>query len=112
MFRIRFLRSPAAGTGGATPALYADNELARGATRLVTEHTATGRSPRSTPTSPGRRGTRSATGQRFAYGGCGIRYVRVLDYIAGSTQARLSRLPVSDPTPSITLGFDGWFLPK
>jgi hypothetical protein len=48
---------------------------------------------------------------QFTYGGCGIRYVSVLDYIAGSTQARLSRLPASEPTPRIA-GFDGWVLPK
>jgi hypothetical protein len=49
---------------------------------------------------------------QFAYGGCGIRYVSVLDYIASSRQARVSRLPASAPTPSIALGFDGWILPK
>ena len=45
-------------------------------------------------------------------GAAGSATLVVLDYIAGSTQARLSRLPASEPTPSITLGFDGWFLPK
>jgi hypothetical protein len=49
---------------------------------------------------------------QFAYGGCRIRHVNVLDYIAGSCPARLSRLPASGPTPSIALGFDGWVLPK
>ena len=49
---------------------------------------------------------------QFAYGGCGIRYVSVLDYIASSRQARVSRLPASAPTPSIAFGFDGWILPK
>jgi hypothetical protein len=48
----------------------------------------------------------------FAYGGCGIRHVNVVDYIAGSSQTRLSRLPASGPTPSVALGFDGWVLPK
>ena len=48
----------------------------------------------------------------FAYGGCGIRYVNVLDYIASSRDAGLSRLPASAPTPSIALRFDGWVLPK
>jgi hypothetical protein len=43
----------------------------------------------------------------FAYGGCGIRYVNVLDYIASSRDAGLSRLPASAPTPSIALRFDG-----
>jgi hypothetical protein len=48
----------------------------------------------------------------FAYGGCGIRRVNVLDYIAGSSQTRLSQLPASGPTPSVALGIDGWVLPK
>jgi hypothetical protein len=58
--------------------------------------------------------SRPAKGLRvqFAYGACGIRHVNVLDYIAGSNQTRLSRLPASGPTPSIALGFDGWVLPK
>jgi hypothetical protein len=58
--------------------------------------------------------TRPAKGLKvhFAYGGCGIRHVNVVDYIAGSKQTRLSRLPASGPTPSIALGFDGWVLPK
>ena len=38
--------------------------------------------------------------------------MNVLDYIAGSNQTRLSRLPASGPTPSVALGFDGWVLPK
>ena len=49
---------------------------------------------------------------QFAYGGCGIRHVNVVDYIASSRRARLSRLPAAGPTPSIALGFDGWILPK
>jgi len=48
----------------------------------------------------------------FAYGGCAIRYVSVLDYIASSTQPGLSQLPASGPTPSIALNFDGWVMPK
>lgn len=58
--------------------------------------------------------TRPAKGLKvsFVYGGCGIRYVSVLDYIAGSTQPRVSRLPASDPSPSIEVGFDGWVFPK
>jgi hypothetical protein len=48
----------------------------------------------------------------FAYGNCGIRYVNVLDYMAISTQPGLSRLPASEPTPSIARRFDGWILPK
>lgn len=49
---------------------------------------------------------------QFAYGDCGIRYANVLDYIASSRQPRISRLPASDPTPSIEIGFDGWIFPK
>jgi hypothetical protein len=49
---------------------------------------------------------------QLAYGGCGIRYVNVLDYIASSTQPRVSRLPASGPTPSVDVSFDGWVLPK
>ena len=48
----------------------------------------------------------------FAYGGCGIRRVNVVDYIASSQQPGLSQLPASAPTPSIGLRFDGWMLPK
>lgn len=48
----------------------------------------------------------------FAYGNCGIRHVSVLDYIASSAQPGLSKLPASEPTPSIALRFDGWILPK
>jgi hypothetical protein len=48
----------------------------------------------------------------FAYGHCGIRYAHVLDYITSARQPRVSRLPASDPTPSIEVGFDGWVLPK
>jgi hypothetical protein len=53
------------------------------------------------------RGPTKGLGVQFAYGGCGIHYVNVRDYIAGSTQARLSRPPASDPTRSIALRFDG-----
>jgi hypothetical protein len=48
----------------------------------------------------------------FAYGGCGIRRVNVVDYIASSRQPGLSRLEPTAPTPSIALRFDGWMLPK
>ena len=43
----------------------------------------------------------------FAYGGCGIRRVNVVD-IASSRRPGLSELPASAPTPSIGLRFDGW----
>jgi hypothetical protein len=49
---------------------------------------------------------------QFSYGGCGIRYVNVLDYVASSRQPVLSRLPAAGPTPSIALRFDGWVMPK
>lgn len=48
----------------------------------------------------------------FAYRGCGIRHVNLLDYIASSLDTALSRLPASGPTPSIAVRFDGWALPK
>ncbi|HUZ54041.1 MAG TPA: hypothetical protein VMU94_16135 [Streptosporangiaceae bacterium] len=48
----------------------------------------------------------------FSYGDCGIRYVNVLDYIAGARQPGISQLPASDPTPSVEVGFDGWMFPK
>ena len=48
----------------------------------------------------------------LAYGGCGIRRVNVIDYIASSRQPGLTRLPPSEPTPSVALHFDGWILPK
>jgi hypothetical protein len=43
----------------------------------------------------------------FAYGGCAIDRVNVLDYIASAAPVGLSRLPASEPTPSIALRFDG-----
>jgi hypothetical protein len=49
---------------------------------------------------------------QFAYGDCGIRHVNVVHYIASSRQPGLSRLPASEPTPSIALRFDGWILPQ
>jgi hypothetical protein len=49
---------------------------------------------------------------QFGCGGCGIRRVNVLKYIAGSSHTRLSQLPASGPTPSVALGFDGWVLPE
>jgi hypothetical protein len=48
----------------------------------------------------------------LSYGGCGIRYVNVLDYIAGAEQPRLARLEASDPTPSVEVVYDGWIFPK
>lgn len=48
----------------------------------------------------------------FSYGDCGIRYVNVLDYIAGARRPRIAQLPASDPTPSVEISFDGWVFPK
>lgn len=48
----------------------------------------------------------------LAYGGCGIRAVDPLYFIASSQQARVSRTPSSVPTPSIDVGFDGWLFPR
>ena len=57
------------------------------------------------------RPTKALTVQ-FAYGGCGIRHVDVVDYIASTARPGVSRLAATDPTPSIALRFDGWVLPK
>jgi hypothetical protein len=48
----------------------------------------------------------------FSYGGCGIRFVNVLDYIAGARQPRIEQLPASDPTPAVEVSYDGWVFPK
>jgi hypothetical protein len=48
----------------------------------------------------------------FWYGDCGIRYVNVLDYIAGARQPRIAQLPASDPTPSVEVSYDDWVFPK
>jgi hypothetical protein len=46
----------------------------------------------------------------LTYGGCGIRYVNVLDFIASASEPRITRIP--EPTPSISVAFDGWVFPK
>jgi hypothetical protein len=48
----------------------------------------------------------------LSYGDCGIRYVNVLDYVAGVKQPRITRLVASDPTPSVEVAYDGWIFPK
>lgn len=48
----------------------------------------------------------------LAYGGCGIRAVNALDFIASSERVRVSRMPAAAPSPSVDLGFDGWIFPK
>lgn len=49
---------------------------------------------------------------QFSYAGCGIRYVNVLDYVAGARQPKISQLPPDDPTPTVDVDFDGWVFPK
>ena len=41
----------------------------------------------------------------------GIRYVNVLDYVAGARQHKISQLPAADPTPTVAVDFDGWVFP-
>jgi|SRR5579884_2340062 len=48
----------------------------------------------------------------FFYGGCGIRFVNTLDYIAGSSPPRIQSLPASDAVPSVQVAYDGWVFPK
>jgi hypothetical protein len=48
----------------------------------------------------------------FFYGDCGIQYVNVLDYVSGKNQTRIERLPAAGPTPSVSIGVDGWVWPK
>jgi hypothetical protein len=49
---------------------------------------------------------------QFSYGGCGIRHVNVLDFIASSEQPRIDRPAIKDGQPVATIGFDGWVWPK
>ncbi|SFF87141.1 hypothetical protein SAMN05216251_13339 [Actinacidiphila alni] len=55
--------------------------------------------------------TKDFTAQ-LSYGNCGIRYMNVLDYLSGPRQPRISRLSASDPTPSVSIVYDGWTFPK
>jgi hypothetical protein len=48
----------------------------------------------------------------LTYGGAGIRYVSVADYIAAAKQPAISRRPANDPSPAVSLTFDGWVMPK
>ncbi len=48
----------------------------------------------------------------LTYGGCDIRYVSVLDFIAGSHPTRVSRSPKGTNPPSVTIRYDGWIFPK
>ena len=48
----------------------------------------------------------------LAYGGCDIRHINIVDYIASSRQPGLTQLPRSEPTPSATLHSTGGFCPR
>lgn len=48
----------------------------------------------------------------FRYGGCGIRSMNTLDFIASATPSRLSQTPASVPTPAVEVSFDGWVWPR
>ena len=48
----------------------------------------------------------------FAYKGCGISSMSVLDYVAGAQQPHITELPPDDPTPNVEIGYDGWVFPK
>jgi hypothetical protein len=48
----------------------------------------------------------------FRYGGCGIRNVNTLPFIASAEPARLMQTPPATPTPRVEIGFDGWVLPR
>jgi hypothetical protein len=46
------------------------------------------------------------------YGGCGIRSVNTLGFIASAEATRLSQTPPSVPTPAVEVSFDGWVWPR
>lgn len=48
----------------------------------------------------------------FGYAGCGIQRVNVLDYVAAAKQPTVSRVLADAPSPSVSLSFDGWVMPK
>jgi hypothetical protein len=48
----------------------------------------------------------------LSYGGSGIRYINMVDYIASATQPVISQTLATDPSPSVSVSFDGWVLPK
>ncbi|MCF6476538.1 hypothetical protein FAF44_50645 [Nonomuraea sp. MG754425] len=47
---------------------------------------------------------------QLSYGACGIRFVNVLDFIAGAVEPRILHTP--GPAPTVSIGFDGWVFPK
>lgn len=46
------------------------------------------------------------------YSDCGIEYVNVVDFIASSERTRVSQSPTTVPGQRVTVGFDGWMLPR
>jgi hypothetical protein len=46
------------------------------------------------------------------YSDCGISHVNVLDFIASSDKARISRTPKNLPGKSVGVEFDGWVFPR
>lgn len=48
----------------------------------------------------------------LTYGGTGIQHISVVDYIAAAKQPVISKVPATDPSPSVGLTFDGWVMPK
>lgn len=55
--------------------------------------------------------TKDFTAQ-LSYGNCGIRYMNTIDYLSGPRQPRMTWLPASGPTPSVSIAYDGWTFPK
>jgi hypothetical protein len=46
------------------------------------------------------------------YGGCGIAYVNVLDFIASARKTRVSQSPPGVPGRNVSVQFDGWVFPR
>ena len=46
------------------------------------------------------------------YGDTGIQDVSVLDFFAGPQAARVQHSPKKVPTPSVSVGYDGWVFPR
>lgn len=48
----------------------------------------------------------------FAYARSGIRRVTPIAYLAAAEQPAIASLPATDPSPSVSVTFDGWVLPR
>jgi len=46
------------------------------------------------------------------YGGCGIAEMRLIPFIASSKRVRTHVMPTSVPEKTVSIGFDGWVMPK